>query len=193
MLQALRHSAPSVPASLDHAVAEGYRRHLSGQQRSPVLLSSRISRHRSSAWAVAVSFTVIAVLVAVLFSSRGHQITRHRGEVRPMVVPQSMANVKIETAAVEESARNITRLSAASAKHRRHTATIAQGNSPFPTSFQSLMYCDQLSCPGAMDVIRVKLPSPVLGVMAAGRSSGLVSAEILVGQDGIARGIRLVE
>ena len=192
MLQALRHSAPAVPASVDRAVAQGYRRHISGQQRSSVLLTRRISPHASSAWAVAISFAIIAVFAAVLFFLSRHEITGHRVETPPMVVPQSEANVKSEIAEVEKPIRKITRSPAAAVKHRRRAAT-TQEDSPVPTRFQSLMYCDQLSCPDALDIIRMQLPSPVLGVTASGGSSGLVSAEILVGQDGIARGIRFVE
>lgn len=67
-------------------------------------------------------------------------------------------------------------------------------DNPLPTGFQSLMYCDQLSCAGAMDVIRVQLASPVLGVSSVSpKASNFVSADVLVGSDGIARGIRVVE
>jgi len=64
----------------------------------------------------------------------------------------------------------------------------------FPTRFQGLMYCDPLSCPGAMDVIRVELPPPVLESGGAGpKARGIVFADVLVGADGIARGIHVVE
>jgi hypothetical protein len=56
------------------------------------------------------------------------------------------------------------------------------------------MYCDQISCSDSMDVIRVQLPSPVMGITpASARMGGVVSADVLVGPDGIARGIRVVE
>jgi hypothetical protein len=45
-----------------------------------------------------------------------------------------------------------------------------------------------------MDVIRVQLPSPIFGIMpGSAQATGFVSADVLVGPDGIARGIRLVE
>jgi hypothetical protein len=45
-----------------------------------------------------------------------------------------------------------------------------------------------------MEIIRVQLPSPVMGLTpTSARMGGAVSADILVGPDGIARGIRVVE
>ncbi len=45
-----------------------------------------------------------------------------------------------------------------------------------------------------MEVIRVQLPSSVTGLAAASTSAnGAVFADVLVGPDGIARGIRIVE
>jgi hypothetical protein len=55
------------------------------------------------------------------------------------------------------------------------------------------MYCDELSCGGAMDVIRVQLPASTAALAPALSSGGPVFADVLVGSDGIARGIRVVE
>jgi len=57
------------------------------------------------------------------------------------------------------------------------------------------MYCDTLSCPEAMDVIRVQLPSTAMPRQVSGfiQSSKSVTADVLIGPDGIARGIRLEE
>lgn len=61
-----------------------------------------------------------------------------------------------------------------------------------PDGFRSLMYCDELSCGGAMDVLRIQLPPSAIGLMTAEPSGNVVSADVLVGADGIARGIRIV-
>jgi hypothetical protein len=56
------------------------------------------------------------------------------------------------------------------------------------------MYCDELSCAGAMDVIRVEVPAEALRVPQRERSGNEpVEADVLVGPDGVARGIRLVQ
>jgi len=100
---------------------------------------------------------------------------------------------KKEIAAAKEPVRKKPN-HAASARHADYPISIAEPDGSFPTSFKSLMYCDPFSCPGAMDVIHVQLPAPILGLMPASvRASGVVSADVLVGPDGIARGIRVVE
>jgi hypothetical protein len=101
---------------------------------------------------------------------------------------------KKEMAAVKEPVQRKPNHVAAAAGRADYPISIAEPDGSFLTSFKSLMYCDQFSCPGAMDVIHVQLSAPVLGVMPASvRASGVVSADILVGPDGIARGIRVVE
>jgi hypothetical protein len=54
------------------------------------------------------------------------------------------------------------------------------------------MYCDQLSCSGAMEVIRMNLPASALGMQSPLRTSNLVAADVVVGPDGVARAIRIV-
>jgi 2-polyprenyl-6-methoxyphenol hydroxylase-like FAD-dependent oxidoreductase len=62
-----------------------------------------------------------------------------------------------------------------------------------PEGFRSLMYCDELSCGGAMDVVRIELQPSDVGLMAtAQQDRNAISADVLVGADGIARGIRIV-
>jgi hypothetical protein len=54
------------------------------------------------------------------------------------------------------------------------------------------MYCDQLSCSGALEVIRMNLPAASLGLASPSRTSNFVAADVLVGSDGVARAIRIV-
>ena len=63
-----------------------------------------------------------------------------------------------------------------------------------PPDFRSLMYCDELSCSGPMEVIRMQLPaSDLLFAPGSNSANGTVLADVLVGPDGIARGIRIVQ
>jgi hypothetical protein len=56
------------------------------------------------------------------------------------------------------------------------------------------MYCDAISCGGGMEVIRVQLPSQDFPLMAGNAAADtVISADVLVGADGIARGIRIVQ
>jgi hypothetical protein len=54
------------------------------------------------------------------------------------------------------------------------------------------MYCDALSCPDTMDLILVQVPTTAMPgqISAFVDPSGSVTADVLVGADGIARGIR---
>src|SRR5262249_53486263 len=62
-----------------------------------------------------------------------------------------------------------------------------------PQEFRSLMYCDEISCDGGMNVVRVQLPALPSGFLpAANTGTRPVSADVLVGADGFARGIRIV-
>jgi hypothetical protein len=55
------------------------------------------------------------------------------------------------------------------------------------------MYCDVLSCAGAFEVIRMELPAASANRdPTAQQGSGIVLADVLVGSDGIARAIRIV-
>lgn len=56
------------------------------------------------------------------------------------------------------------------------------------------MYCDELSCGGVMELIRVQLPSSGIEPgSASAPAKAPVIADVLVGPDGIARGIRIVQ
>ncbi len=74
---------------------------------------------------------------------------------------------------------------------RARKAAAVTHRGPLPPGFASLMYCDEMSCTGQMEVIRVELPPPV--TPTAGPAAAPVMAEMLVGADGIARGIRIVQ
>jgi hypothetical protein len=75
----------------------------------------------------------------------------------------------------------------------RTAATGTEDTASLPAGFTGLMYCDELSCGGEMQVVRMELPmlSASIGSGYAG-SNGLVLADVLVGPDGVARGIRIV-
>jgi hypothetical protein len=65
---------------------------------------------------------------------------------------------------------------------------------PVAADFRSLMYCDELSCGGLLTVVRVEVPASDVALTPASNSaSDMVVADVLVGSDGIARGIRIVQ
>jgi hypothetical protein len=195
-LRAVRDSAPPVPTSLDNAVVADYRSFVLEQSRmaKSTPLAQRINPRAALGWAACVAFAMMVAYGGMLVFIGQHFWVDRQGTVRQPVAPQAQ-----KTSNKERVRAQITTLKAAksyvgSGKRAHHRALPAEGDSLFPTRFQSLIYCDQISCPGAMEVIRVQLRSPVLGVTPAStRRDGVVFADVLVGPDGIARGIRVVE
>lgn len=201
-LQLLRDGAPAIAASLDASVLARYRTVIS-ERRQPapsVGLATRISLGGGFRWAAAAAFAVVVAFGAIFFFSPGRRNDagqRSAGKL-PAVSSQVTATVNKVMAGAKavgtkpKSATAVRRPRAESSVQIPPTSA-QQDDSP-ATRFQSLMYCDQLSCPGAMEVIRVQLPSPVLGLSSvSSKPDGFVYADVLVGPDGIARGIRVIE
>ena len=196
LLQRVRDSAPRTPASLDGAVLDGYRRFLSGQHRSvvPARWASRISLGGALGWGAVVAFAcVVAYGAMLLLIPYQHGHARHVTQWQPVGAPPVATRDKPPMDRTRRSRRQ-TLKSVASNQIRRQPISTAEPEARLPTGFHGLMYGDQFSCPGAMDVIRLELPPPVLGMTpASAGAQGLVSADVLVGADGIARGIRVVQ
>ncbi|HWY02546.1 MAG TPA: hypothetical protein VNX60_02665 [Candidatus Acidoferrum sp.] len=196
-LRIARNSAPPIPASLDNAVLANYRSFVFDQSRlaKSTPLARRINPRAALGWAAAVAFAlVVAYGGALLVIPRQHVEVRRQYTVRQSTAPQAQATANKETAPAQIVTRKAPKPYGDSGKRANNRALPAEGDYSFPTRFQSLMYCDQISCSDTMDVIRVQLPSPVMGITpASARMGRVVSADVLVGPDGIARGIRVVE
>lgn len=192
----LREGCPPVPASLDAAVLTRYRSYISERPGlSNGFTSTRwIGTMGGLRWAAAIAFALIAagsVLLLISGERRGvDQISTDRP--RLMFAPEAAKAISrtAEPGSVPKKPNSI----AKSAKHATPATLVARSESWSSTDFQGLMYCDQLSCPEVMDVIRVQLPSAALGFgPTSSNASDFVYADVLVGPDGIARGIRVVE
>lgn len=200
-LQLVRDGAPTIPASLDGLVLARYRTYIVERRRpaASVGLARRISLRGAFRWAAAVAFAVVVAYGAIFWFSPGRRNDAHQrsGEQLPAVTSQVTATVNKVMAGAQKAVRTRPK-SVAAAGHARAESSVrippAQQDNSSATRFQSLMYCDQLSCPGAMELIRVQLPSPLLGLSSvSSKPGGFVYADVLVGPDGIARGIRVVE
>lgn len=196
-LRMVRDSAPPVPPSVDKAVVVNYRSFVFEH----LCLAKSIPRARPThprtalRWAAAVAFAmVVAYAGMLLFIPGQHVWVDQQGTVRQPLAPQAQRRANKEKAAAQAVSRKALTSYGRLGKRANNRSLPAGGNSSFTTRFQNLMYCDQISCPGAMDVIRVQLPSPVMGLTPSpGGMDGVVYADVLVGPDGIARGIRVVE
>jgi hypothetical protein len=192
----LRDSAPAVPDAIDAAVLVAYRTQRTKPTRSSAPLSLGNWDWRAAfRWAAAVTLAAIVSYAAILVF-----IPRRRAPKPATLTEAPLGGAQIPVPAskgvapVKGPSRNKPKSAQASVKSKKPTSAIAEADESFPTRFQGLMYCDPLSCPGAMEVIRVELPSPVLEPSGAGPNArGVVFADVLVGADGIARGIHVVE
>jgi hypothetical protein len=196
LLHLVRDSAPPIPGSLDKAVISKYQSFVSEHsclvKAAPA--EQRIGSRGALGWAAALAFAVVVAYGGiVLLSPRQHVWVDQQAAAGQPLVPSGQSKVNKETTPPPKIARKAPKRHADPVKRANDPASVAQDDNSFP-QFQSLMYCDQISCPGAMEVVRVQLPPPVLGLMpASARVNGAISADVLVGPDGIARGIRVIE
>jgi len=194
-LDLVRAAVPEVPPSLDSAVLANYRRYLAERPAAIDHGRWRVRLENALPWAAALAFAAVVAYGAIVFFvphsstgwANGKDRTPPAGQARVPV----LAKKQVSPPTPITKAR---RLSRRARSHGENIEAAAHGNDSFPRAFRSLVYCDQISCPGAMEVIRVELPAPVLGfAQASAQPGGMVSADVLVGADGIARGIRVVE
>jgi len=194
-LRLVRDSAPLIPSSLDDAVLANYRKAMlvrssSGKSTS---LMRRIDLRTALGWASAVAFAAVVAGAALLLFDPQQQIPQQQAN-QEIVAHQPRIFPAQRTDEPHKSSRKAPKSRRNSDRHSNDPELSAEQNALLPTEFESLMYCDQISCPGALEVIRVQLSSPVLGSAPRPRpADNAVFADVVVGPDGIARGIRVVE
>jgi hypothetical protein len=182
-------AVPTVSASLDDSVLANYRRQIA---EGPVPTNAVLRRHRVavSCWSAAVAIMLASGIL--LFNGRKVVITT---VTQPRLPQSARASQPPVAAAVVAPIGKPRALHATAHRALRQTSvrSVTALANPVPAAFHSLMYCDELSCGGTLDVIRVALRSSVTALAASSSTNGVVLADVLVGPDGIARGIRIVE
>lgn len=195
-LHLVRESAPEIPASLDAAVLARYRTFMSERSRTLAAdsLVGRVGLHNSFGLAAAGAVAIVIAFGAIFLfiSARPSRVHRAVEEQRPVVTPTVAGSAIQPVVAMQKPVSKTPKSLVTSAKHVSPTKSVALSENSFSSGFQGLMYCDQLSCPDTMDVIRVQLPSQRFS-SGPPKASEFVYADVLVGSDGIARGIRVVE
>lgn len=188
-LQQLRDHPPEPSGALNGRVMAAYRRSRprAPRQRRPLLVLGYVA--------------VAAVVVfAVLWL----------GQSRHTEPPQNVRHIPAPAVVAHSEPRNVpppvrvsTAMTPRPRKHKKDavapvpapvddSATMAQTEPP-TSGFQSLMYCDPISCGGPMEMIRIQIPVSVVTRVPAPRpSNGFVQADVVVGSDGVARAIRIV-
>ncbi|MFZ0294445.1 MAG: hypothetical protein WAL52_12635 [Candidatus Sulfotelmatobacter sp.] len=190
-LRLVRESAPGPSAALEAVVLANYCRRIAGD---PLLVRSRTRRFTVVGWTAAAA--AVLALAGVLLLHPAWRIETSNLEIES-AEPQ-MAQPGI----LEKGANRVPRINTASspktrspaARQPRRTPQVAATKGPASEDFRSLMYCDAFSCGGAMQLIRVRLPSSAAAFEPAAASpDGAIYVDVLVGSDGIARGIRVVQ
>lgn len=197
-LREIRESLGPVPQSVDTSVLLNYRRHMADQGTRHQVRINRKFRPRLAWSLAAIGVGVLVVVVFLLFSRQPTINTA----AHPTAIPTDTVSAR---QAPKSPAPEGRRPTPKPVKARRvlppapeRTARLpVRSVGLLPEGFRSLMYCDELSCPQRedMEMIRVQLPSSAMPRQVSGflRTGGSVTADVLVGPDGIARGIRLEE
>ena len=190
-LRLVRESAPKPSPALDAAVLATYRRRITGDT---LLVESRTRRFKVVCWTTAAA-TVLALAAALLLhSARRLESSNVKIELARPQMPPPVAPVKSMNSAPRTNAASSSKTRQNSARGARRAPQVATTKSPASEDFRSLMYCDALSCGGAMQLIRVQLSSSAAAFeQAAASPDRAIYADVLVGSDGIARGIRVLQ
>lgn len=194
-LRLVRESAPSLSESVDALVVQGYRLYVAEkQQKRGKAFTYPFGIAPVLAWS-AIAAAVLLGISFWMFSAREAGRTPAATAHLPTTVPspQVVVQDRPPTVAMAAGQKHAVRLRSHSERHPAFTPVRVARS--LPDGFRNLMYCDALSCPEAMDMIRVQLPTAVVPGQLSGfmRTSGSVTADVLVGPDGIARGIRFEE
>ncbi len=195
-LRLLRETTPPIPASFNAKVLANYRRQVAASEAEPT------RRHfRFTAWRLASAF--VAVVLIGGLAAMAYWATK-----KPSILPIPQTGVAHQSIAPNSPPPAIHRQPAVARmlntqKHETTSDRLISATVPTPIAdgletspaegFRSLMYCDDLSCGGGMQMVRVELPARAAGLTQVSASpSGFVTADVLIGPDGFARGIRIV-
>jgi hypothetical protein len=190
-LRLVRESAPESSAALEAAVLANYRRRITGD---PTLVRSRTHRFTVVCWATAAAAVLALAAVLLLHPARRLETSKLRTESAQPPMEQPGISEKGASRVPWTNAASSPKTRLHSPRQPRRAPQLATAKSPASEVFRSLMYCDALSCGGAMQLIRVQLPSSAGAFEpAAALPYGAIYADVLVGSDGIARGIRVVQ
>jgi len=195
-LRLVRESAPSLSESADRSVVRNYRLHVAEQQEKRAQgFTYPFGITSAWAWSAIAAVALWGISFWVFSAQKPGRTTPAARAHQSTTVPSQGVVAQNPPAPTARSVghRQGVRLRSHSERHPA-IAALRTARS-LPDGFRSLMYCDALSCPEAMDMIRVQLPTAVMPGQVSDflRTSGSVTADVLVGPDGIARGIRFEE
>lgn len=183
-LQLLREDVPPPSSAVDAAMLARYRGHIA---QVPVSASTHVNWPRTLRSTAAMAAMVLIATAYFFLNSKPQ-----RGAYAPSAPPPPAPHLVAAAHAPAPRLKAPIKSQYTAPRHtpRRLPATEV-GALP---GFESLMYCDPLSCSGDMEMIRVQLPATALAMAPVStQANASVYADVLVGPDGIARGIRIVQ
>jgi len=110
---------------------------------------------------------------------------------RPYLAAAAAVTVVVAAAVIGFGRMGVEQLSAAApAAAVAAAAAAAVPKAPAATAFQPLLYAPGWSPSAAYSVVRVRIPLSSFAVVQGTALDGTIEADLLVGEDGLARGIR---
>lgn len=202
-LRIVRESVLPASESLDTRVLAAYRRHIA--ERNRVEPAANLIPRSVPVWIWALAAAILGVAILHFSTHTIHRTVADQTNALPVStsaaakIPSPTESAKSDLAATGSMrgkallARPAGSSKGPSARHASLARTApVQSRSSGQDEFRSLMYCDPLSCAGAMELIHVQLPSS-LATSPSRMPGDFVNADVLVGTDGIARAIRIEE
>jgi hypothetical protein len=190
-LRRVRESAPEVPTTLDAAVLRAFRKRVAAPRREPTVLHE--TTHRVAIFSYSAALLAVAAVILILLLPGRKLAPRIETVQAPQPIVANELPASLSRSAPEGAIKQA-RLEAHKKldQHISRRGAIADNYSLLPSGFTSLMYCDRLSCAGDMEIVRVQLSPSMLGLPPGQTDAAeTVRADVVVGADGIARGIRL--
>jgi len=191
-LRLVRESAPEPSEALKASALANYRAQISGGH--PTLVRSKTRRSTVVAWNTTAAAVLALAGALLLHPARRLETSKSKIESAQPPIAETGIFEKDPNGVPWTNVASSPKTRLRSARRPRQAPRVATTKSPASQDFRSLMYCDALSCGGATQLIRVQLPSSAAAFEPAAASSyGVIYADVLVGSDGIARGIRIVQ
>lgn len=194
-----RTAAMEAPAQVEQNVLRAFRQgHAQQQAASALRVIPRAPGFRLSnlfgwrAYAAAAAVLVIGLGLGLWFTQRSDTTAQQpTAETHEPATPDVYATGNDAQLPVQASASNSNKLhsetDAAVSPHPAVT-TAALAQSEQAQGYTPLMLCDPISCSGEEAVVRMQLPAT-----AADGSTGSQMADVIVGDDGLVRAIRIVQ
>jgi len=201
-MQALRASTARREASpqVEHAVLEVFRATGFASQEAVEPESAAPAAWRLSHLFEYGAYAAVAaaLILAVFLGSRllhDRQMSQHKIQARTGAAPQTIKATTTKTAGTVTSAEELSSARAVKVLrvHERDgyssTVTGRSDSSAIDSDeYDALMLCDPLICSGDEQVIRMELPANT----STGGSGQPVTADVVVGDDGLVRAMRIV-